>query len=397
MTHRSLRVLVVDDNRSGADALARVMRKQGDAVDVTYDGASAIQAIEGGDYDLVLTDLKMEPVDGMQVLQAARALRPPVEVIVFTAYGATDIAVKAMRMGARDFLTKPVTVEQIETRLDRLRTQREDDPQLPFTAGSQAGQRLLGELQALAEVQSPVWLEGEIGSGRGHAARTLHALSGASSDLVIRDLGRADAPWPAEGTVLLPNVDQLPQDLQLALHRALLRKPERVRLIATAAPESSQALSGGTLRPELYYQLAVIVVRVPPLRERTEDIPALLTRAMSHFADRYLRTAPEVQPSTLQQLQRHGWPGNIRELINLAERAVVLGQQALQISTVTPTTSCLPRIEPGFSVSAWLESQERMVLEEALRIANGDRNLVARLLGLERNTLRYKLNKYGLL
>jgi len=156
-------------------------------------------------------------------------------------------------------------------------------------------------------------------------------------------------------------------------------------------------VADGSLRPELYYSLAVVVVRVPPLRLRPDDIRHLLEQALDDFSRRYGRPRPTVDPGRLESLTRHSWPGNIRELLNLAERAVVIGPEALALDVIEYVSAEFPKLEPGFSLSNYLESTERRILVEALRKTGGDRARAGRLLGVERNTLRYKLNKYGLL
>lgn len=398
----AVRILVVDDNRSSADALVRALRKRGDDADAMYDGASAIDRIESAPPDLVLTDLRMEPVDGMEVLRAARAHRPPIEVIVFTAYGAVETAVEAMHLGARDFLTKPVTLEQLLRRLDELDPKGASStaPKQPldesFEASSPAAQELLSLLRRAADVPSPVWLEGEIGSGREHAAFTLHRFRDAAAPFVVMDVSR-DTPWPEAGTVVLPNVDSLPTDLQRHLVRRLQHVPQGVRIVATASADARQRVSENLLDPELYYKLAVIVVHVPPLREREEDILPLLNSALHQFAARYKRGVPVVTAEYEERLLSHAWPGNIRELLNVAERAVVLGDDALRLELVRRATPGLPTLEPGFSLSAHMERIEKRILAEALRKADGDRAVAGRLLGVERNTLRYKLQKYKLI
>jgi DNA-binding NtrC family response regulator len=404
VTRPRLSILVVDDNRSSADALARLLRRQGDEVEAVYDGQTAIDRLRSQPPDVVLTDLKMEPVDGMAVLQVARSLRPPVETIVFTAFGAVDLAVRAMHLGARDFLTKPVTMEQVSTRLDQLRVERLDQPGGPepsgaddFVAQAESSQTLLRTLERAADVPSPLWIEGELGSGRMFCARTAHNLS---SDKArgwhVSNLLRED-PWPATGTVVLPNVDDLPEDLQRGLHRRLQHVPEAVRLIATARPDGRRRIADGELRPELYYQLAVVVVQVPPLRRRPEDIVPLFRRGLRQFAERYGRPEPEISSRFRDQLLRHYWPGNIRELLNLAERTAVMGEDSFQLEVIEDPGGGIPKLEPGFSLSDYLEGVERKILMEALRRTAGDRAAAGKLLGVERNTLRYKLNKYGLL
>ncbi|MEM6929806.1 MAG: response regulator [Myxococcota bacterium] len=398
---RPLSILVVDDNRSSADALARLLRKRGDDVRATYDGESAIGLIEELNPDLVLTDLKMEPVDGLVVLKAARSQRPPIETIVFTAYGAVEVAVRAMHLGARDFLTKPVTVEQLSLRIDQIRAgDAPGEPPVPADgtqAHSQAAKDLQSVLERAAGVPTPVWIEGELGAGRSTSARVLHQLGdearGEDSAFTIRNAAREEA-WPSAGAVLLPNVDELPDDLQRELYVQLQEAPPGLRVIATALPGARHKVAEGSLRPELYYHLAVLVVTVPPLRARTEDIVPLYQQGLETFAERYGRAVPPLDEGTRESLLQHSWPGNVRELLNLAERAVVMGENTM-FEVIDDAGPGLPRLEPGFSLAGYLEMVERRILAEALRRVGGDRNAAGKLLGLERNTLRYKLKKYG--
>jgi DNA-binding NtrC family response regulator len=411
-------ILVVDDNKTSADALARALKRRGDDAEAVYDGQTAIERMGVRPPDLILTDLRMEPVDGIQVLRAARDLRPPVEVIVFTAYGAIETAVEAMQLGARDFLTKPVTLDQLIRRIEDLggapvapepspigpsaapastpAPPRSVVPVDEFTAHSEASAELYQTLRRMADVPSPVWIEGEIGSGRGHVALTLHRLRDGDAPFVVADPAR-DAPWPTDGTVLIPNVDTLPADLQRALMRRLALRPPGVRVVVTSGPDARQRVAEGAIDPHLYYDLAVIVVSVPPLRERQEDIIPMMRSALTQLAARYRRPAPALPAELEDRLMQHGWPGNIRELFNIAERAVVLGPDALRLETVRASTPGLPTLEPGFSLSDWMDRMERRILAEALRRTDGDRNAAGRLLNVERNTLRYKLVKHKLI
>ncbi len=400
---RPLNILVVDDNQGAANALARVLRKSGDKVDVRFDGLSAIEAILEETRDVVLTDLKMEPVDGLAVLAAARELDPAPEVIVFTAFGAIDVAVRAIRMGARDFLTKPVSVEQIMMRLDSLRpsppftipTSTVDDD---FIAIAPATMRMLDQLARVAEIPTPVWIEGEVGTGRSFVARWLHRRGTPHARLVAWD-PLHDVQWPERGTVLLSNADDLSEDRQRTVVRALRSAPRGVRIITTSEPDAKRKVTTGELLPELYYALAVLVVQVPPLRHRSEDVVPLFEQELFEHATRYRRERPQVDEPLAAWLRRQSWPGNVRELSNLAERLVVLGREGLTLDQPVQDASFpkVPDLEAGFSLPDYLEQIEHAILAEALRKTGGDRNVAGRLLGIERNTLRYKLNKYGLL
>lgn len=393
-----LKILIVDDNRSAASALARLLSLGGDEVSAVFDGETAITTMQAEPPDLVLTDLRMEPVDGMAVLRAARELDPPVEVIVFTAFGAVEVAVEAMRLGARDFLTKPVTADQIRERLVSLRegdaTPPSEDPS--FIAHSESSRALLHALDRAAGVPSSVWIEGELGSGRGFAARYMHRMDRPEDP--FREINPARPfTWPENGSVVLPNVDHLTLAAQSQLARELASCPPTVRIIATSGPDSRRLIAEGKLHAELYYALSVIAVQVPPLRARSEDVLPLLDAALERFSDRYGRSRPHLSDDQRRTLRRHGWPGNVRELSNLAERAVVMGPDALHVDVQPPRTMGMPQLEIGFSLANYMESVEKRILSEALRLSAGDRTRAGRLLGVERNTLRYKLNKYGLL
>ncbi len=407
-----MRILVVDDNRSSADLLVRALNRQGEEAEALYDGASAVRRLELDPPDLVLTDLRMEGVDGMDVLRAARACRPPVETIVFTAYGGIETAVEAMQLGARDFLTKPVTLDQVLGRVEAARNSSSPpDPALapPLTDQSPAARELVATLRRVANAPSHVWLEGEIGSGRGHTAWTLHQETDKDAPFAALDPTRA-FEWPRSGTVVLSNVDDLPDDLQRDLVRRLQRVPEGLRIIATASPDARSRLvqesheqrgrsADGLIRQDLYFKLAVIVIRVPPLRQRTDDIVPMFQDALQRFAARYRRPVPPLQAEDLHRLIAHSWPGNVRELLNVAERAVVLGAPDgidLLVSSAATPAAGLPQLTEGFELMPYLEQVERRILVEAHRITHGDRHEMGRILGVERNTLRYKLNKYDL-
>lgn len=396
-----LKILVVDDNRTSADALARVLTSVGDSIIVAYDGSTAIETLKSNRFDVVLTDLKMEPVDGLAVLKEARHQRPPAEVIVFTAYGAVEAAVEAMRLGARDFLTKPVTVDQITNRLDQLRTEGEavDDQGadlVPLVTQSPASAQFLRQIERCVATKAPIWLEGELGTGRTYAARHLHERANKSKPFIVLQIGRG-REWPEEGTVVLPNVDSLPMDLQKKLLRLLEFVPPAVRIIATASPNSKDKVQAKLLSSDLYYALAVVILHVPPLRERQEDVIPLFRQALGVRSNQYSRPIPTLSQRHIALLEQHGWPGNIRELNNLAERAIIMGTETLTFRPKSRQPDDIPDLSPGFSLASHLEDIERKILIEALRQADGDRALAGRVLGVERNTLRYKLNKYGLL
>ncbi len=387
-----MKVLIVDDNRSAADALRLVLKRHGYPSEAVYGGAEAIVRLDAGGIDAVVTDLRMEPVDGMAVLAHARGLPAPPEVLVVTGYGTVDAAVEAMRMGARDFLTKPVAPDQLVARLEAL-VAGEDD--LPVATGtSPAAKALRARLEAVSGVRSSVLLRGEPGSGRRWVAAALHRAAGGRL-VVLAHPGRSHREDLAgAGVLLLPGVDHLDEGERRQLLRALDALDEGTRVVAAAGAGWGPAEAG-----ELYYRLAVLVIDLPPLRERAADIPALVEQLVEQRAKALGRAPILPDPRQLAALQRYAWPGNLRELAAVVERALVFGPGAWEVAGAP--ASAAPGAEvtlgEGFSLAQHLEDIERALLERALEEAGGDRVEVARLLGLERNTLRYKLNKYGLL
>jgi DNA-binding NtrC family response regulator len=402
MSPSRLDVLVVDDNKTAAEAVAALLRREGHRVDVCFDGRTAIELLATKPFDLVLTDLRMEPVDGLQVVRAARAADPPVEVMVFTAFGSVEVAVEAMRLGALDFLTKPVTADQILRRVRDLRPSPAGE--LVVVGTSEASNRLREEAAAVARVRSTVLITGEPGSGRRHLARWLHT-HGSDPDrpLLTARPGQAidDARLADAGTLLLPNVDAWSTDSQAQLLRTLegLEAGQPPRVVATASPDIGVLAARGSIAPELYFRLAVLVLRVLPLRERPADLAALLSHFLNVTAGAFGKPAPRPSKEQVARLASHGWPGNVREVANLAERAVVLGAEAFDMEIKAPVgpPGALPPLAEGFNLTEHLEEIERVLLVRAIEQTGGDRPAMSRLLGLERNTLRYKLNKYDLL
>jgi DNA-binding NtrC family response regulator len=396
-------ILVVDDNRSVLDALVLLLEREGYRVTGCGDGQTAIERIAAERFDLVLTDLRMEPVDGMQVVRAARSASPPMETMVFTAYGSVEAAVEAMRLGALDFLTKPVTADQLLHRVQKVAAgaaHEEED----FLGTSEATQQVRAQADAARKVRSTVLVTGEIGSGRKHLAQWLHR-HGLDADRPFLRL-RAGSPAPeselrAAGTVLVPAFDDWNEAAQIELLRSLetLEVGEPPRVIATASTAVEMKVAQGAIRPELYFRLAVLTIRVPPLRERPKDIEILVGHFLAEFARTFGRPPPSPTPDQLDRLRAHAWPGNVRELANLAERAVVVGPEAfsIQVKPVSTGGSTIPKLTEGFNLPKHLEDIERMLLVRAIEQTGGDRPEMGRLLGLERNTLRYKLNKYSLL
>jgi len=402
MSETTLHILVVDDNQTAAMAAAMLLRRDGHDVDVRHDGGAAIEAMADTTYDLVLTDLRMEPVDGLAVVRAARGGSPPVDAIVMTAYGSVDAAVEAMRHGAIDFMTKPVTADQLR---QRVRDYRQSPARgIALVGESDAMQQVRETATRLASVRSTVLITGETGTGRRHLARWLHE-NGPDADrpLVIAQAGREIPVEQLEGagTLLIPNVDDWSPEAHILLQRQLytLVAGEPPRVVATASPEIAERAAQGDISPELYFRLAVLVLHLVPLRERPGDIHSLLNHFLDHHARVFRQPSPKPTTADLLRLQGHAWPGNLRELRNLAERGVVMGPHAFQMAVraPAPTENVLPQLAEGFDLANHLEWTERTLLTRAIEQTGGDLREMCRVTGLERNRLRYKLNKFELI
>ncbi|MCB9762721.1 MAG: sigma-54-dependent Fis family transcriptional regulator [Alphaproteobacteria bacterium] len=395
-------ILVVDDNRSAADGLGMVLERHGYAVEVRYSGEAAIARLQEGGIDVVVTDLRMEPVDGLAVLDCARALPIPAEVLVLTGYGTVDDAVRAMRRGARDFLTKPVTADQV---VEQLRQLQGAGLHIRVQDGvSAAARELARQIEVVAAADATVLLSGEPGSGRNQVARQVHEQSPAGGrPLAViphpSHLARVDLA--AVGGLYFPNVDLLDPRDQVQLVQALdsMDPDTAPRVIASAHAEWGEQAALDPSVQELYYRLAVLEVVVPPLRERPDDIEPLLTGWLAARAQDRGVDPPAPNGEQLKALRLHAWPGNLRELAAVVERALVFGNAAfdIQVHMKSMPGERLPELIEGFSLQQYLEEVERTLLVRAIDQTGMDRTHMSRILGVERNTLRYKLNKYGLL
>lgn len=384
-------ILVVDDNRSAAQALAKILSRQGHSAEPHFDGPSACARLEQGGVEWVFSDLKMEPMDGLELLRFARALPQPPQVVLMTGFGSVDIAVSAMHEGARDFLTKPVSPSTV---LGLLQPEEVAPGLQPVLLGdSPATQALRAQVNALAQVDSTVLVIGEPGSGRADLARSLHRqgrlLTLTHPESFPRDLSGV-------GTLMLPSVDLLSPQAHQRLNQLLDGLPATggPRLMASAGEDWAQRAARDPASQQLYYRLAVLLLRVPPLRQRLADLPALLKAFATQRAKELSRAAPAPSPQALQDLQAHDWPGNLRELRAVVERAVVFGDFASPEQAPGSQTLTLGE---GFSLAQHLEDVERAVLLQGIDQAKGDRQALGELLGVERNTLRYKLKKFGLM
>ncbi len=452
-------ILVVDDERSMREFLGIYLRRTGHRVDTVASGEEARKALAIRDFDVVITDLRMPEVGGLDVLAAAKRLRPKTEVIVVTAFATPDTAIAAMKSGAYDYLTKPFKLEEVglvvERALERRVLHRQNVTLRDEIKGRYKLDRLLGKsppmqrvfemIRKIGPARTSVLLVGESGTGKELAARALHEMSprvdkpfvavncGAIPDTLIESelFGHVKGSFTGAtadkqglfeaahgGTLLLDEIAELPAPMQVKLLRALQErkiKPvgsvaERevdVRVVAATNRDLDIEVEKGTFRQDLFYRLNVIQIRLPALRERKDDIPLLVEHFVRKFSAEHDRVINGVDPDALAALMAWHFPGNVRELENLIERAVTLAPGDRISAETFPTLRASPPTladvrtapnlpEEGLELEKVVEDFERALIIKALERTRGNRTEAARVLGVSFRSLRYRLSKLGI-
>jgi two-component system, NtrC family, response regulator AtoC len=446
------RLLVVDDEEGVRSYLADALDLSGHDVDTAADGAEALALVEKRSYHVVLTDLKMPHVDGMSLLKTVRTQHPEMEVVMLTAHGDVESAVKAMKLGAFDFLQKPIpspTVLRrvVERAVDHHRlTARTEVARRPratqdggpvLTWGAPVMAPVVRALKKVAATDATVLIQGESGTGKEVSARAVHAWSkraagpfvavncaalsenlleselfghekGSFTGATARKRGRVEL---AEGgTFFLDEVGELKPDLQAKLLRVLQERTfERVggtqtvqadvRWVAATNRDLAQLVSEGRFREDLYYRLAVFPVALPPLRERPEDLAPMADTLLGSIREELGRARLEISPGARQALAARSWRGNVRELRNALERAAILADGDIITAADLGGGPLGPR-PPGSAAApalgGTLEDLEKAAITSALARHDGHRRKAAEQLGIGERTLYDKIKRYGL-
>jgi len=446
----SFRILVVDDEPAQRELVGGFLRKQGFDVVEAAGGGEAVARFKREPFDLVLTDQRMPDLSGLDVLEAVRSASPETAVVIMTAYGTIETAVSAIKAGAADYLTKPLNLDELLHRVHRVRerhhlvrenrelrealTERHRVEGIVGDSGQM--QEVLSLVRRVAPSDATVLIRGESGTGKELIARALHYASPrAAGPLVkVNCAALAESLLEAElfghekgaftgavasrkgrfeladgGSIFLDEIGDLPPHLQVKLLRVLQeREFERVgssrpvkvdvRLLAATHRNLEALVRDGRFRDDLYYRINVVTIMLPPLRERREDLPPLIEHFLRTFAEKNGKTVRGVTREAREALLRYDYPGNIRELENLMERAVVLtrddviGMEDLPLTLEAPP----PESGEGAGLIAAVEGLERRMIREALARAEGTQTRAAELLGISERVLRYKLRKYGL-
>jgi DNA-binding NtrC family response regulator len=429
------RILVADDEPSFRELLADILEGAGHEVVEVRDGAEALTALERGSFHLVLSDQRMPRLDGMGLLRAVRQLPSPPPLVMLTAHGTIPEAVEAVRLGAADYLTKPLpSPAALLAVVARLLAPEEGGAE--FVTRDPRLVELLDLVDRVAPRDVAVLVTGESGTGKELIAHRLHdrgtraggpfvavncaALPEAlaESELFGHEKGaftgadrqrRGRFEEAHGGTLFLDEVGELSPALQAKLLRVLEERvvrrlagtadiPVDVRLVAATNRELSATAAEGHFRQDLFFRLAVVAVHLPPLRERAGDVALLARHLVTNLAARHRVPVPELTAAALAALQRHAWPGNVRELRNVLERAVVVrGGEAIRAEDLALGPAS-PHPAPAGSAGVPLdrEVREREAVLEALRRAGGNREEAAALLGVSVRTLYYRLRRFGI-
>jgi len=446
------RLLVVEDDDDQRRLVAGLLRARGHRVAEAADLATARAELERSPLDLVLADWKLPDGDGLELLAEVRERFPAIAYVMVTAYGTISGAVEAVREGADDYLAKPFERQALLLAIEKaLRTRRledenrrliaelaERDRLVDLVGRAPSMQRLFRQVEKLAGTDATVLVTGESGTGKELAARALHTLSRRAQGPFVAvncaaipeglveseffgvergaytgaDRSRAGSfEAAADGTLFLDEVGELPLQVQPKLLRVLQEgrfsrvgstreASADVRLIAATNRDLGAEVSAGRFREDLYYRLNVVPLRMPPLRERREDVPLLAAHFTERAARRHGVKIGPLPPAVMKRLLDHTWPGNVRELSNAVERLVLLAEEGRVSADDLPEETEHPaRAEEGFRLGpgglSW-EEHERDCLRQALELAGGNRARAARLLDLPYKAFLYRLEKYGL-
>ncbi len=455
------KILVIDDNETIREGLAHTIKKMGHEVWMADHGKAGVELFKKrGDIDFVITDLRMEGMDGVEVLKQIGELAPDTPTMIITAYGTVETAVEAMKLGAFDFLTKPFAPEVVRLKVERalelamarrarhkleaqneyLRDQAEQRYRFAeLVGGSEQMQKIFRTIEKVAVTDSTVFIAGESGTGKELVARAIHKHSkrangpfikincgaltetlleselfghekGAFTGAIRSKMGRFELA--DGGTLFLDEIGDISPAMQVKLLRALQEQEfERVggettikvdvRVISATNKNLDKEVAAGNFREDLFYRIHIIPTEIPPLRERRDDIPLLVGHFIEKLGQRINPAVRGIADGALGRLMAYHWPGNVRELENAIEQALVFAEGD------TIAVSALPSFLQGggddqldvpkeMSLPEILDDLERQLILKAFKKAKGVKTETARLLGIKTSALYYKLDKYGI-
>ena len=451
MQNQTARILIIDDERIALRNLEHVMKKEGYDVTATQSGPNALKILEGEQFDVVLTDLRMEKVDGMQILKKTRELYPDTEIVMITGYATLDSAVESMKHGAFYYIAKPFKLEEVrkvvqeavhkvrlKTENRHLREQLESyQGKVKIITQDPSMQKLLETSRQIAPTDCNVLISGESGTGKELFARYIHLNSkrmqgpffaincGAFTEELLsnelfghekgaftgaNDMKKGLIEMATGGTLFMDEVTEMPASMQVKLLRVIQEKevlrvggnePVKVdaRFVAATNRDIHDAMKNGSFRQDLYFRLNVVSLRIPPLAERKDDIPLLSYFFLKKYTLLMKKEVKEIAEDAIALLLNYDFPGNVRELENIIERGVALTNGSVI------ETGHLPEDLRELSIKTFrkkegkipsLDEQEEAYIKWVLNEVGGNKTIAAQILGIDRVSLWRKLKKYGL-
>jgi two-component system, NtrC family, response regulator AtoC len=443
------KIAVVDDEPIVCRETKRALEKEHYEVETFSDGETALQRFEQTDFDLVLCDLRLPGFNGIDLLKSVRRRHNDCEVIIITAYSSVDTAIEAIQAGAFHYVTKPIKMAELKLLvkrvLDKVMLVREKNAlkealfsqnrPADFIGNSKAMLEVFRLIGKVAPLDCNVLIQGESGTGKEMVARELHQRNprshqpfisfncgGFSDDLIANELfGHEKGAFTGatetkiglleaahKGTIFLDEISEMPMSMQVKLlrfveERTLIRvggvtaHPVDVRLIAASNQDLKELVKNQSFREDLYYRLNVVTITLPPLRSRRDDIPLLVHNFLSKYSKAFGKEIKEISAETLEILFQYPFPGNVRELENIIERAVALSDESMIASHDLPSDLRELRMR-SFDVQSWpsLEEKEKEYIQQVLIKTNYRKNLSAQILKLPRTTLWRKMKHHGL-
>ncbi len=448
------RILIVDNEKGMRDFLSIFLRKEGYVVEAAENGERALKVLEKDIFDLVITDIKMPGMSGLDLLSAVKRISPETMTVMMTAFASTETAIEAMKEGASDYLTKPFQIEEIRLRIQNVLERRKlhrENVQLRKTlhegttqiiGKSEKIRAVLDLVERVADSKSSVLIYGESGTGKELIARAIHAgssrrddpfvsincsalpeglleselfghVKGAFTGAIVNKEGLFEVAHG--GSLFLDEIGETPKSIQVKLLRVLQEKEFRrvggtkniqvdVRIIAATHQDLERLVSEGSFREDLYYRLDVIPIALPPLRERPEDIPLLLDFFIQKFNRKLGKKIEGVDYEAAHFLMGQEWKGNVRELENVMERAIALAPQPMltlsdfsgglaRKGQAIPAPIVIP--QGGVDLEALIGNIEKELLVKALQETHWVKKEAAKLLHIDFRSFRYRLEKYG--
>jgi two-component system response regulator AtoC len=455
MSPEQARIVVIDDEPALRHVLRTILADAGYTVDESPDVATALTLLQQNHYPLAICDVRMPGADGIEFLQQALKIYPELCIIMMSAYGTIDSAIECMKQGAFDYISKPFKPDEIllavkkalenrrlRTENTLLRQRLEASASHRIVHADAAMDAVLNQVRTLAQVRSPVLIRGESGTGKELIARALHSqgpradapfiavnCSAIAANLVESELfGHAKGAFTGAdkthqglfaaadgGLLFLDEIGELPLEFQPKLLRVLQEGevrpvgstrtlPVDVRIVTATAADLRAAVCKGGFREDLYYRLAVVELEIPPLRQRTKDIPVLCRHFLQRIAVRQQVAVPEISSSALEILSRHTWPGNVRELENTLEKVMIFHRGGVIESADLPQelqhperkNQGIPLSEDDLSLKRAIAALEEHHIRAALQQTRGNRTKAAKLLEISLRALHYKIQEYGI-